>query len=338
MSTVTTSILVGNPHRYRGGVRPGWLVLLHEGAETAWQLLRLDLFEGEERSGLDGAPGITWHTSSHADLIGELALLLHLHVVQDEHVIAAAAGLPRLTTQRRVGLTDLTQRERGVVDRAVQTARRAPGDRCLSVTVLPGSALDASALLELPAWEVDLAAPARSRRIDSFSGAMSTQRTVPDVRDDVEVMLSGLVTSTVLPGINEQHGSWFFESAAEDHFERSADVLCRWIAASLAALEDSGAFSDSTVGGLAEVLDDLTPNQARLLAGMLEDGARAGGSTLQGSGDSVSDLQDLFALACRVAGQAVAHCSSARRIAPWLVLDGLNPSAPTGPRWPATYE
>ena len=333
MSRVTASILVGGRHRYQGGIKPGWLVLRHEGRGVAWQLVRLHLFEGDEPGLLDEAPGVRWTGGDHRDTVGDLALLLQLHVVRDESLIEMVQGVRRLLQDRVVDLDDLDEGERALYDAAVARARRTGAEYCLAVSTLPKTTLDPDELMSLANWEVDIAQSLRSRDWDPFRQQLVQRERATSLADDAAVAVSRFVTGVAFAGIAQATIEDFVSRAAQGPAERTIDVLARWVLAGLTALHDVGAFADGESTGLAEVLDGLTPTQARLLAGFLPadgTGRIRGSGLLDGSGDVGSDLYDLLVLACRVTAHAVALTSNAEALAPWLVIDALDPTTARG--------
>ena len=104
VSTVTASILIGNRHRYRGGIQPGWLLLVHEGSSVTLQLVRLHVFDGEELGDLDEQPGLRWTIPGDEDLVGALSLLLQLHLTRNADLIDAVREASALLTEQVVTL------------------------------------------------------------------------------------------------------------------------------------------------------------------------------------------------------------------------------------------
>jgi hypothetical protein len=333
VSTVTASILIGNRHRYRGGVQPGWLLLLHEGSSVTLQLLRLHVFAGEEPGGLDEQPGIRWTLPRDEDLISALALMLGLHVTRKPELIDAVGATSPVLSDQVVRLDRLSPAERAGYDAASHQARSMGDRRCLAVSTLPDSRLNAAELLTLPEWEIDLAESVGSRDWNDLEGRLVHCRRLPDLLKDPEIAVSRFVTGVVFGGLARATVGDFIENVASQADECTSDTLGRWIHAGLAAIQQTGACEEGEAACLAEVLDDLTPNQAHLLAGFLP--ATAAGSiptraVLHGTGEPRTDVLDLFALACRVTAHAVALASSSFRLPQWLVLDALDPSTPRG--------
>ena len=331
MSTVTASILIGNRHRYHGGIQPGWLLLLHEGSSVTLQLLRLHVFGGEEPGGLDEQPGIRWTLPPDEDLIGALALMLALHVTRKAELVDAVGADSPLLSGQVVTLDRLGPDERAVYAAAARRARTMGDRRCLAVSTLPDSRLNAAELLALPEWEIDLAQSVGSRDWDGLEGRLVLCRRFPDLLKDPEIAVSRFVTGVVFGGLAGATVGDFIENVASQADDCTPDTLGRWIHAGLAAIQQTGACEDGEAACLAEVLDDLTPNQAHLLAGFLP--ASASGSiptkaVLHGTGEPRTDVLDLFALACRITAHAVALASTAFRLPPWLVLDALDPTTP----------
>lgn len=178
MSAVTASILVGTKNRVDLGIQPRWLVLLHEANGHAWHLIRLQLSGGDvapaprvglpergapgTRPGLDSPPGILWRSPSGGDLVGELAVLLHLYTSKTPEVMAAVRRIDPLA-MRRVDLSALDDRERGDLANAMRIARETDGGLYLAVTIMAGSRLSEADLLDLPGWEFNLARTVWSR-------------------------------------------------------------------------------------------------------------------------------------------------------------------------------
>jgi hypothetical protein len=331
VSTVTASILIGNRHRYRGGIQPGWLLLVHEGSSVTLQLLRLHVFDGEELGGLDEQPGIRWAIPGGEDLVGALSLMLQLHLTRNADLIDAVRDASALLTERVVTLDRLSSAERAVFDAAVRQARTVGDKRCLAVSTLPDSRLDAADLLTLPGWEIDVAQSVGGRDWNALEGRLVLCRRIPDLLKDQEIAVSRFVTGVVFGGLAGATVGEFIEHAASQADECTPDTLGRWIHAGLVAIQQAGGFEDGEAAGLADVLDDLTPNQAHLLGGFLPataSGSIQTGAVLHGTGELRTDVLDLFALACRVAAQAVALTSNAFHLPPWLVLDALDPTTP----------
>lgn len=156
MSAVTASIIVGTKHRIDPGIQPGWLLMLHEGQSYAWHLLKLQLTTGDLASTrLDDPPGVLWQASREQDVIGEMALLLHLFAARTPKVVRAAART-HLLRKRRVDLAALEGRDAEDLTTLLARARECGRELTLAVTILPGSRLTEEALLELPDWELNV--------------------------------------------------------------------------------------------------------------------------------------------------------------------------------------
>ncbi|MBW3086873.1 hypothetical protein KEM60_03102 [Austwickia sp. TVS 96-490-7B] len=178
MSAVTASILVGTKNRADLGIQPRWIVLLHEAGGYAWHLLRLQLTAGDigpapkigalergapgTRPGLDAPPGILWRSTTPRDLVGELALMLHLHVVHTPEIVSAVRRIDPLAT-RRVDIGELDEAQSGDLDNAIRIARLTEGSLYLAATLMAGSRLTEDALLDLPGWEINIAETVLSR-------------------------------------------------------------------------------------------------------------------------------------------------------------------------------
>lgn len=199
MSAVTASILVGTKNRVDLGIQPRWIVLLHEANGYAWHLLRLQLSSGDitpqprfgllersapgTRAGLDQPPGILWRAAAGGDLVGELALMLHLHAAHTPEVLAAVKHLDSLS-KRRVDLANLDGRQSGDLTNAIRIARETGGGLYLAVTIMAGSRLTEAGLLELPEWEINLATTVLSRDWVRMDGG---HLEVTDFREQPEV-------------------------------------------------------------------------------------------------------------------------------------------------------
>lgn len=156
MSAVTASIIVGTKHRTNPGIQPRWLLMLHEGRSYAWHLLRLQLTSGDlPGTRPDDPPGVLWQASREQDLIGEMALLLHLFAARTPEVVRAAARAHPLRKQR-LDLAGLEGRDAQDLATLLGLARDRGRELTLSVTILPGSRLTEAALLELPDWELSV--------------------------------------------------------------------------------------------------------------------------------------------------------------------------------------
>lgn len=84
MGTFTAQILIGNDHRYGGGIIPSHAVFLSENSRPAWILKNLDLFEeGNESEFIRWIPTID-------NMLDDAMLLIGVHVIKDEAVIKAA--------------------------------------------------------------------------------------------------------------------------------------------------------------------------------------------------------------------------------------------------------
>lgn len=197
MSAVTASILVGTKNRVDLGIQPRWIVLLHEANGYAWHLLRLQLSSGDivappkfglrdrgapgTRAGLDAPPGILWRAGQDGDVVGELALMLHLHAAHTPEVMGAVRHIDPLA-RRRVDLAHLSDRQRGDLANAVRIARETGGGLYLAATILAGSRLTEEDLLALPEWEINLATTVLSRdwvRVDGGHLEVTDYR-IPD--------------------------------------------------------------------------------------------------------------------------------------------------------------
>ncbi|NYE00579.1 hypothetical protein BJY21_001763 [Kineosphaera limosa] len=157
MSAVTAHIVVGTKHRSDPGIQPRWVLLLHEGQNYAWHIVRLQLTTGDLPSTHpDDPPGVLWQASRNRDLIGEMALLVHLYAARTPEIVRAAARLAPLRKQR-VDLAALSAPDRDQVDLLLDMARERGRELTLAATILPGSRLTEQALLELPDWELNIA-------------------------------------------------------------------------------------------------------------------------------------------------------------------------------------
>lgn len=157
MSAVTASIIVGTKHRSDPGIQPRWLLLLHEGQSYAWHLLKLQLTNGDLPSTRpEDPPGVLWQASASRDLVGEMALLVHLFAARTPEIVRLAARTPALRKQR-VDLAALDQRESEQIEALLALARDRGRELTMAATLLPGSRLTKEALLELPDWELSIA-------------------------------------------------------------------------------------------------------------------------------------------------------------------------------------
>jgi hypothetical protein len=155
---------------------------------------------------------------------------------------------------------------------------------------------------------------------------------MPEPPSDIETATSRLITCVAFHGLAVATVEDFIERAGSHAADEATNAISRWIASSMSALQSVDTFQDSQTSALAEVLDDLTPTQARMLAAFLPDGDQGrlqDGAVLQGTGDVHADLHDLFVLACRVTAQAVVLISNSEHVPPWLVWEGLDPFSPS---------
>ena len=163
MSAVTASIIVGTKHRTNPGIQPRWLLLLHEGRSYAWHLLKLQLTNGDLPSTRpDDPPGVLWQASPAEDLVGEMALLLHLFAARTPEIVRAAARTYPLRKQR-VDLAALEGRDAEDLTKLLELARDRGRELTLAATILPGSRLTEEALLSLPDWELNVSHTALTR-------------------------------------------------------------------------------------------------------------------------------------------------------------------------------
>lgn len=198
MSAVTASILVGTKNRVDLGIQPRWIILLHEAQGYAWHLLRLQLSGGDvassplvslaekgppgTRQGLDSPPGILWRAAPDGDIVGELALLLHLHCLHTPDILAAVRRIDPLS-RRRVNLASFADAQRGDLLNAIRIARDTGGGLYLAATILAGSRLTEEGLLALPEWEINLSTTVLSRdwvRVDQGYLETTDYRTPPE--------------------------------------------------------------------------------------------------------------------------------------------------------------
>lgn len=157
MSAVTASIIVGTKHRTDPGIQPRWLLLLHEGQSYAWHLLKLQLTNGDLPSTRpDDPPGVLWQASGQQDLIGEMALMVHLFAARTPEIVRAAARTNPLR-RPRVDLAALEGRAAEDLTTLLHLARDRGRELTLAATILPGSRLTEEALLALPDWELSVA-------------------------------------------------------------------------------------------------------------------------------------------------------------------------------------
>lgn len=156
MSAVTASIIVGSRHRKDPGIQPRWLVLLHEGQNYAWHLLRLQLTGVPGPPGPDLPPGVLWRSSGGEHLLEELSLMLQLFATHTPEVTESVTHCPTLKKQR-VDLDALEGRERGDFENALRIASAHGRELYLAATIHRGSRLTEEALLAMPDWELDIA-------------------------------------------------------------------------------------------------------------------------------------------------------------------------------------
>lgn len=180
MSAVTASIIVGSKHRIDPGIQPRWLLMLHEGQSYAWHLLKLQLTNGDLPSTRpDDPPGVLWQASTHQDLMGEMALLLHLFAARTPEVVRAAARTYPLRKQR-VDLAALEGRDADDLTTLLELARGRGRELTLAVTILPGSRLTEEALRELPDWELNISHTAVTRDWHSDQQALVVKDLRPE--------------------------------------------------------------------------------------------------------------------------------------------------------------
>ncbi len=184
MSAVTASIVVGTKHRRDPGIQPRWLLLLHEGRSYAWHLVKLQLTLGDlARGSLDDPPGILWQAGPDQDLIGEMALLIHLYAGRTPEIVQAAARVPGLHKSRS-DLAALEEREAEHLGELLQLARQRGRELMLAATILPGSRLTEESLFELPDWELNISHTAITRDWASRQGFTVTDyRELHDVHE-----------------------------------------------------------------------------------------------------------------------------------------------------------
>ncbi|WP_226344098.1 hypothetical protein [Agilicoccus flavus] len=169
MSAVTASIIVGSRHRMDPGIQPRWLVLLHEGQNYAWHLVRLQLTGVPGPPGLDVAPGVLWRSSGDGHLVEELALMLHLFATHTAEVTEAVRHCPSLK-RARVDLDSLEGRERGDYENAMRLAAEHGRELLLAATIHRDSRLTEDALRSMPDWELDVAHTALTRHWTALHG------------------------------------------------------------------------------------------------------------------------------------------------------------------------
>lgn len=223
MSAVTASIVVGTKHRCDPGIQPRWLLLLHEGQSYAWHLVKLQLTLGDMATiGPGDPPGVLWRAGTQQDLLGEMALLLHLYAARTPDIVQAAARLESLR-KTRIDLGGLSAQEAEQFAALCELALERGRELTLAATILPGSRLTEDALFDLPDWELNIAHTAVTRDWASEHGLVVTDYREP---------------AAELP--QESHA---FDELSQDQeaaaaWERDDDTR-RWSAAQVARRPDS---------------------------------------------------------------------------------------------------
>ncbi|KRF29484.1 hypothetical protein ASG91_00145 [Phycicoccus sp. Soil802] len=259
--------------------------------------------------------------------MGDLALLLQLHLVENAELREMVREVPQLVTRRVADLSALSAREREIYAAALTRARLAEGSRWLSATRLQGSRLDLDALSALPGWSVDLV-DQQDRSTLKPNTHWAAEGVDQEAPSDAQTAVSRFVTGVTFNAIATATLSDFLSRAARGPAEETASALQAWSEASLDALERAGAFTEGEAAGLALVIEDLTPHQARLLGALLAQrgSARDAGMSRERLGDQEQQLQDLFVLTARITGHAIALASNRFQLPPWLVIDALDPT------------
>lgn len=163
MSAVTASIVVGSKHRSDPGIQPRWLLLLHEGQSYAWHLVKLQLTLGDlATTGPDDPPGVLWRAGSEENLLGEMALLIHLYAARTPEIVHAAARIEAIR-KNRVDLGGLPAGQAQEFETLRGLALQRGRELTLAATILPGSRLTEDALLDLPDWELNVSHTAVTR-------------------------------------------------------------------------------------------------------------------------------------------------------------------------------
>ena len=149
MSTVTASALIGASPRYRCGIEPTTLAILHEGIARTWQLFALDIFD--DHAGAPASPTKRLMCADDDEIIDTLRLAVHLWAGDPTNDIS-------VTVRHRAA-------ELGLVGATLTLHDLAPGDRVDLLTMArlsPGSGVG----LILTVAEGSTAAPVIGTMVD----------------------------------------------------------------------------------------------------------------------------------------------------------------------------
>ena len=245
MSAVTASIIVGTKHRCDPGIQPRWLLMLHEGQSYAWHLLKLQLTLGDMATiGAGDPPGILWRAGSEEDLLGEMALLLHLYAARTPDIVRAATHLESLR-KTRIDLGGLPAREVEEFAALREMALDRGREMTLAVTILPGSRLTEDALFELPDWELNIAHTAVTRDWAASEHGL----VVTDYREPApEIAEADAFEDDALAAYDDHEP--FEDEAARAAWERDEEAR-RWAAANAARRPATGLATGPPTGRAA---------------------------------------------------------------------------------------
>lgn len=256
MSAVTASIIVGTKHRCDPGIQPRWLLMLHEGQSYAWHLLKLQLTLGDMATiGAGDPPGVLWRAGSEEDLLGEMALLLHLYAARTPDIVRAATHLESLR-KTRIDLGGLPAREVEEFAALREMALDRGREMTLAVTILPGSRLTEDALFELPDWELNIAHTAVTRDWAASEHGL----VVTDYREPAPEVAEADAFEDDAQGAYDDHEP-FEDEAARAAWERDEEAR-RWAAANAARRPANGRSAGLVAGSAADQAADHATDEA----------------------------------------------------------------------------
>jgi len=160
MSSVTASALIGIAPRYRCGLEPTWVAILHEGRATSWQLFPLDVFGDHAADPAEAPRPKRLVCGDDGEAIDTLRLAVHLWCGDPANDVTTLLRSKLAEVGQLGDEVTLGEMADGMRGELLRTSRLSPGGAvALTLSVSSGSVVGRGdgEVVAVPGWNAEVA-------------------------------------------------------------------------------------------------------------------------------------------------------------------------------------